>query len=163
MLNFSKFVIFIGLIVLLPTILNIVDNIIKISNILTHKNYICDKIVQLSRKEFLDFLLEFFDRKYRYDFNIRDEDVYLKDGNIEMWLYYDNSNCYNLNIDDARKIIGLLESKEVNNMFIFTTRNIGDEVADFFKKISNVYNIKYLHKHDLNVGYAEFIYKFYNL
>lgn len=161
MLNFSRFVIFICLIILLPIILNIVDNAVKIFNMLVYRNSMYNKIIQFSEKEFLDFVIEFFSRRYRYEFTFKGEDVYLKDGLNDVWLYFENESCDILNADDACKILGLCESRGINDVFIFTTRNLSKDTINFFEKINDEYNIRYIHKKDLDVSYKEFVYKFY--
>lgn len=162
MLNFPKFVIFICLIMMLPMILNIVDNTVKIFNMFVQRNSICNKIMQLSEKEFLDFVIEFFGRRFGYEFAFKGEDIYLKDGSNEVWLYFENKNCENLNSDSARKILGLCESRGINDIFIFTTRNLSDEAIEFFEKVSGNYRVRYVHKKDLDVSYTEFVCKFYS-
>ena len=69
--SFSKFVVFMCIIILLPLIVNIVDNAIKIFNVLKYKNCISDKIVEFSKREFVDFILEFFERSYKYEFDFK--------------------------------------------------------------------------------------------
>lgn len=161
--SFSKFIIFVCIVILLPLIVNMVDNVIKIFNVLKHKNCILDKIVEFSKKEFVDFILEFFERSYDYEFNFQNDDVYLNRGNGCRLLYCDNKNCEKFTINDARKVIGICESKGVKDIFIFTTKILGNDVIDFFKDVSEMYDIKYIHGDDLNLNYKEFVCKFYNI
>lgn len=161
--SFSKFVVFMCIIILLPLIVNIVDNIIKIFNILKYKNCISDKILEFSKREFIDFILEFFERSYKYEFYFKNGDIYLNDGDGCRLLYYDNKGCEKFNVNDARKIIGICESKGVKDVFIFTTKILSNDVIDFFKSIGETYNVKYIHGSDLNVNYKEFVCKFYNI
>ena len=161
--SFSKFVVFMCIIILLPLIVNIVDNAIKIFNVLKYKNCISDKIVEFSKREFVDFILEFFERSYKYEFDFKNDDIYLKDGNIYRLLYCDNKSCEKFTINDARKVIGICESKGVKDVFIFTTKILSNDVIDFFKGIGETYDVKYIYGNDLNVNYKEFVCKFYNM
>ena len=163
MLSFSKVLIFIFIIISLPMILNIVDNIGKILKILTNKNHVLDKMIDLTKKEFNDFALEFFQRSHNYEIEIRDNDIYLCRGESSRLLYCNNENSGNFNIDSARKLIGLCESKGVNDLFIFTTKILKDEVISYFQKISHIYNIKYVHGIDFNLNYKEFVSKYYRV
>lgn len=162
MSSFLKFVIFICLIILLPIILNISDNVIKIFKLLRCKNCVSDKILEFSNREFRDFILEFLEKGYKYEINFENDDVYLNDGNIKRFLYYDNKNCEKFTIYDARNIVGVCESKGERNIFIFTTKILGNDVVDYFNNIKNNYDIKYIHGDDLKLNYEEFICKFYS-
>lgn len=148
---------------MLPMILNIIDNLVKISNMFFRRDRLYNKVVHLSKKEFLEFVLEFFDRKYGYSFNFCGEDVYLLHKNRNIWLYCDNDNCEILNVDDARKILGLSESKGISDIFIFTTKSLSDEAVGFFRSVENDYVVRYICKKDLDVNYTEFVNKFYVL
>lgn len=159
--SFSKVVLFIFAIISLPIVLSIIDNIAKIIKIIGYKNYVCDKMVDLSKGEFKEFALEFFERSYKYKINKDEENTYLYDGEVNRLLYCDNESCEKFTLSNARKLIGIFESKGIKNAVIFTTKILNDEVIEYFKKISNEYNIKYIHGEDLNVNYKEFVYKYY--
>lgn len=161
MSSFLKFVVFICLIILIPVILNIFDNVIKILKLLKYKRFISDKILEFSNHEFRDFILEFLERGYKYSISFNNEDVYLNDGEVKRFLYYDNENCEKFTIYDARNIVGICESRGEKNIFIFTTKTIDDTAIKYFKEINEDYSIKYIHGGDLKLDYGEFICKFY--
>ncbi len=159
--NFSKFIIFICVIILLPVIVNIVDNIIKILNILKFKNSVVNNLCDFDNKEFLDFILEFVNRSYGYSFEKHEDSIYLNDGKNLIFLYYNNENFDNLNLSDMRKLIAYFESKGVKDIFIFTTKTLNSDVIDYLEKIKNDYKIKYIHGKDLDLDYKEFVHKYY--
>ena len=163
MLSFSKVILFVFIIISLPILLSIFDNINKIINILRYKNYVSDKMIDLSKKEFQDFAVEFFERSYKYKIKTDKEDVYLHSGESQRLLYCNNESCENFTLDDARKLIGLCESKGVKDVFIFTTKILTDQVIKYFQHVSNTYSIKYIHGKDLSMNYKEFIYKYYDV
>lgn len=162
MSSFLKFVVFVCLIILLPVILNIFDNVIKILKLLKYKNCVSDKILEFSNREFRDFILEFLERGCKYSISFKENDIYLNDGNVKRFLYYDNENCEKFTIYDARNVIGVCESKGEKNVFIFTTKVLDDVVINYFEDIKVNYDIKYIHGNDLKLDYEEFTCKFYS-
>lgn len=161
--NFSKFTIFICVIIILPVIVNIVDNIIKIFDVVKFKNSVLNNLSKFDDREFLDFVLEFVNRSYGYSFEKNENDVYLNDGGVSSFLYYNNDNCDNLNILDIRKLIAFFESKGVKDIFIFTTKILTSDAVEYLESIKNDYRIKYIHGEDLNLNYEEFIHKYYEI
>lgn len=160
MLNFSKFSLFISILVILPILVNIAENLIKIFNSFTQEIFILSEIVNFDNNEFCDFVLEFLDRAYDYKFEIKDNDIYLYDKINEWFLYSDNKNDGNITLYDIRNIIGICESKGCRNVFIFTTGIISENVRDFLNSFKG-YNFKYIHGGDLKISYIELVDKFY--
>ncbi len=162
--SFSKFIVFVCIIMLMPLIVNIVDNFLKIFNIYNEKNMVGDKLVDFNKDEFIRFILEFFERKYKSTYVLKnDNEIYLKDEEVEKFLYYDNHGCGEFTLSDILKLIGVCESKGITDIFIFTTKFLDSKVLDYIKDISDTYSIDYIHGKDLNLNYNDFVYKFYSI
>lgn len=161
MLNFSRFTLFVLVLIILPMIVNIVDNIVKILRGLGSKNYLYSKMVEFDDREFIDFILEFLVRAYKYQFRFVDQDIYIVIDNQEWLLYADNRDCELLSMYDIRNIIGICESKGSNNVFIFTTKIFDSRVVESINSGDIGCNIKYFQGGDFKLYYNEFVEKFY--
>ena len=118
-------------------------------------------LCKFNQKEFLDFAIEFLSRTYGFTNQLTDENIYLFDGKIYRFLYYNNSDCDKFHILDARKLIAFFESKGVKKIFIFTTKIFTDEVVNYFESLKIDYDIKYIHGNDLDLNYKELVFKYY--
>lgn len=159
--NFFKFLIFVCFIVMLPVILNIIDNVAKIINIVNFKNSVLKNLCKFNEKEFLDFALEFLNRTYGFINESKEDCVYLCNGKTSRFLYYNNDDCDKFDILDARKLIAFFESKGVKQVFIFTTKIFTDDVIKYFESLKIDYDIKYIHGNDLDLNYRELVSKYY--
>lgn len=161
MLSFSRFILFILILIILPILVNIVDNLVKIIRMIGNRNYLNSKLMEFDGREFNDFILEFLDRAYKYEFKCVGDDTYIVIDNINWLLYKDNTNCESMGMYDIRNVIGVCESKGINNVFIFTTKVIDNEVKEFINSQDIGYNIKYFHGEDMELYYNNLVEKFY--
>lgn len=155
-----KLIIFLFIVISLPAILNIIDNLIKIVALISYNEIVSNKILEFSKIEFIDFILEFLIRAYKYDYYIDNDDIYLCIDDNEFLLYYNNKSCGEFTLDDALEVIALCESKGIDSVFIFTSKVINDQVKEFLDNFS-LYDIKYIHGLDLNLNYQELVLKYY--
>ncbi len=160
MLNFYGFMIFICVLIILPILINIFDNLFNIFKILNNRISVLDKVLEFDNMELSDFALEFLMRAYNYRFKIKNDSIYLYDDFCEWFLYYDNNTCNVLSLYDVRNIIGICESKGCKNIFIFTTGIINDDIRSFLDRTYS-YKFKFIHGDDLKLDYSQLVNKFY--
>ena len=79
MLNFYGFMIFICVLIILPILINIFDNLFNIFKILNNRISVLDKVLEFDNMELSDFALEFLMRAYNYRFKIKNDSIYLYD------------------------------------------------------------------------------------
>lgn len=160
MLNFYGVLIFICVLIMLPILFNIFDNLLNIFKILNNKVFILNKVLEFNDLEFSDFALDFLTRAYNYKFEIKNNDIYLYDDICKWLLYYDNRNSNILNLHDIRNIIAIFESKGCKNIFIFTTSIISDSIRSYLDSM-NDYKFKIIHGEDFKLDYNQLVSKFY--
>ncbi len=161
MLNIPRFLIFLFILIVLPIIVNIVDNIVKILTSFNKRVYINGKILEFNERELRDFIVEFLERSYNYKFRYDNEDIYIIDKDKEMMLYYNNIDSSTLDLYELRNILAIGESRGTYNIFIFTTKVLSNDALEFINSKDMGYNIKYIHGNDLKLYYDELIVKFY--